>query len=93
MKGLKEPIPNSVEILSPSEVMLKKCTSSGRCVKTPRRLDLLNQICYELSLFTKTQRWGGCCVLVKRSEVIVSITYYDEVSDCFRCGTLFRYLV
>ncbi|GBM30173.1 hypothetical protein AVEN_134215-1 [Araneus ventricosus] len=50
-RDLEEPIPDSVEILSPDEIILKKYTSPGRYVETPRRLDLLNQICYEFQSF------------------------------------------
>ncbi|GFU77686.1 DUF5641 domain-containing protein [Trichonephila clavipes] len=47
-RGMEESIPTVSETLSPDEVIFKKYTSSGRCVKKPKRLDLFNRICYVL---------------------------------------------
>ena len=45
----------------PNDVILEKYTSSGRCVKVPKRLDLLNNVCYTFETLPKSQRGGGCC--------------------------------
>ncbi|GFU22779.1 integrase catalytic domain-containing protein [Trichonephila clavipes] len=41
-RGMEESIPTVSETLSPDEVIFKKYTSSRRCVKKPKRLDLFN---------------------------------------------------
>ncbi|GFV61296.1 integrase catalytic domain-containing protein [Trichonephila clavipes] len=56
-RGLEESIPTVSETLSPDEVIFKKYTSSGRCVKKPKRLDLFNRICYVLETLCESQ--GG----------------------------------
>ncbi|GFT36256.1 DUF5641 domain-containing protein [Trichonephila clavipes] len=56
-RGLEESIPTVSETLSPDEVIFKKYTSSGRCVKKPKRLDLFNRICYVLETLSESQ--GG----------------------------------
>ncbi|GFV82978.1 DUF5641 domain-containing protein [Trichonephila clavipes] len=38
-----------------------KYTSSGRCVKTPNRLDLYNYHCYRFDTLPEYQTGGGCC--------------------------------
>ncbi|GFT56980.1 integrase catalytic domain-containing protein [Trichonephila clavipes] len=59
-RGMEESIPTVSETLSPDEVIFKKYTSSGRCVKKPKRLDLFNRICYVLETLCESQG-GGCC--------------------------------
>ncbi|GFX04795.1 integrase catalytic domain-containing protein [Trichonephila clavipes] len=54
-RGLEESIPTVSETLSPDEVIFKKHTSSGRCVKKPKRLDLFNRICYVLETLCESQ--------------------------------------
>ncbi|GFT43815.1 integrase catalytic domain-containing protein [Trichonephila clavipes] len=56
-RGMEESIPTVSETRSPDEVIFKKYTSSGRCVKKPKRLDLFNRICYELETLCESQ--GG----------------------------------
>ncbi|GFU44115.1 integrase catalytic domain-containing protein [Trichonephila clavipes] len=56
-RGMEESIPTVSETLSPDEVIFKKYTSSGRCVKKPKRLDLFNRICYVLETLCESQ--GG----------------------------------
>ncbi|GBN80687.1 hypothetical protein AVEN_98459-1 [Araneus ventricosus] len=40
------------------DVIMRKYTSSGRYVKAPKRLDLLNNVCYVLETLSESQ-WGG----------------------------------
>ncbi|GFY75304.1 uncharacterized protein TNIN_492942 [Trichonephila inaurata madagascariensis] len=44
-----------------NDVIVKKYTSSGRLVKEPQRLDLLNYNCYRFETLPKSQRGGVCC--------------------------------
>ncbi|GFW72427.1 DUF5641 domain-containing protein [Trichonephila clavipes] len=46
--------------IEPNDV-IKKYTSSGRCVKTPNRLDLFNYHCYRFNTLPEYQTGGGCC--------------------------------
>ncbi|GFR27261.1 DUF5641 domain-containing protein [Trichonephila clavata] len=61
-KGLKEES-NSVQCTKPendlntNDVIVKKYTSSGRLIKEPKRLDLLNYKCYRFETLPKSQRW------------------------------------
>ncbi|GFQ77617.1 DUF5641 domain-containing protein [Trichonephila clavata] len=61
-KGLKEES-NSVQctkpenVLNTNDVIVKKYTSSGRLIKEPKRLDLLNYKCYRFETLPKSQRW------------------------------------
>ncbi|GFQ88037.1 DUF5641 domain-containing protein [Trichonephila clavata] len=44
-------------VLNTNDVIVKKYTSSGRLVKEPKRLDLLNYKCYRFETLPKSQRW------------------------------------
>ncbi|GFQ80113.1 DUF5641 domain-containing protein [Trichonephila clavata] len=61
-KELKEE-PSSVKctkpenVLNTNDVIVKKYTSSGRLVKEPKILDLLNYKCYRFETLPKSQRW------------------------------------
>ncbi|GFU77803.1 uncharacterized protein TNCV_1138111 [Trichonephila clavipes] len=46
--------------IAPNDV-IKKYTSSGRCVKTPNKLDLFNHHCYRFDTLPEYQTGGGCC--------------------------------
>ncbi|KAF8785512.1 hypothetical protein HNY73_011036 [Argiope bruennichi] len=50
-----------------ADVIMRKYTSSDRCVKAPKKLDLLNNVCYVLETFFEFQ--GGWEDVVKRSEM------------------------
>ncbi|GBM44295.1 hypothetical protein AVEN_23347-1 [Araneus ventricosus] len=45
------------KLLPADDVIMRKYTSSGRYVKAPKRLDLLNNVCYVLETFSESQ--GG----------------------------------
>ncbi|GFT67839.1 DUF5641 domain-containing protein [Nephila pilipes] len=45
-------------VLNINDVIVKKYTSSGRLVKEPKRLDLLNYDCYRFETLPKSQRGG-----------------------------------
>lgn len=38
------------------DIVIKKYTSSGRCIKEPKRLDLLNNVCYIFETLPDSQR-------------------------------------
>ncbi|KFM77581.1 hypothetical protein X975_19011, partial [Stegodyphus mimosarum] len=42
--------------LSPNDIIMETYTSSGRCVKAPKRSDLFNCICYKFETLLKSQR-------------------------------------
>lgn len=44
------------DVKTSDDVILKRFTSSGRCVKVPKRLDLFNYECCEFETFPKSQR-------------------------------------
>ncbi|GFU44654.1 DUF1758 domain-containing protein [Nephila pilipes] len=48
-------------VTSADAVIVRKFTSSGRPVKAPTRLDLLNNVCYALETLSESQGGGGCC--------------------------------
>ncbi|GBO33339.1 hypothetical protein AVEN_95705-1 [Araneus ventricosus] len=48
------------------DVIMRKYTSPGRYVKAPKRLDLLNNVCYVLETLSESQGGGGGCCKVKR---------------------------
>ncbi|GFS50141.1 integrase catalytic domain-containing protein [Trichonephila clavipes] len=49
------------KVLNINDAIIKKYTSSGRLVKEPKRLDLLNYNCYRFETLPKSQREGVCC--------------------------------
>ncbi|GBM58672.1 hypothetical protein AVEN_251935-1 [Araneus ventricosus] len=49
---------NKNELLSADDVIMRKYTSSGRYVRTPKRLDLLNNVCYVLETLSESQGGG-----------------------------------
>ncbi|GFS50986.1 integrase catalytic domain-containing protein [Trichonephila clavipes] len=60
-RGLEESIPTVSETLSPDEVIFKKYTSSGRCVKKPKR-DWIYLIEFVMCLrLFASLKGGGCC--------------------------------
>ncbi|GFT21206.1 integrase catalytic domain-containing protein [Trichonephila clavipes] len=44
------------KVLNINDAIIKKYTSSGRLVKEPKRLDLLNYNCYRFETLPKSQR-------------------------------------
>ncbi|GFQ96450.1 DUF5641 domain-containing protein [Trichonephila clavata] len=44
-------------VLNTNDVIVKKYTFSGRLVKEPKRLDILNYKCYRFETLPKSQRW------------------------------------
>ncbi|GFW38668.1 integrase catalytic domain-containing protein [Trichonephila clavipes] len=49
------------KVLNTNDAIVNKYTSSGRLVKEPKRLDLLNYNCYRFETLPKSQRGGVCC--------------------------------
>ncbi|GBM06970.1 hypothetical protein AVEN_239671-1 [Araneus ventricosus] len=49
---------NQNKLLSAADVIMRKCTSSGRYVKSPKRLDHLNNVCYVLETLSESQGRG-----------------------------------
>ncbi|GFW66617.1 integrase catalytic domain-containing protein [Trichonephila clavipes] len=52
--------PKVGEMVLIGDDVIKKYTSSGRCVKTPKRLDLFNYQCYRFDTLPEYQTGGGC---------------------------------
>ncbi|GFU32230.1 uncharacterized protein NPIL_75931 [Nephila pilipes] len=52
---------NENNVTSADDVIVRKFTSSGRPVKPPTRLDLLNNVCYTLETLSESQGGGECC--------------------------------
>ncbi|GFT60819.1 DUF5641 domain-containing protein [Trichonephila clavipes] len=44
------------KVLNPNDAIIKNYTSSGKLVKEPKRLDLLNYNCYRFETLPKSQR-------------------------------------
>ncbi|GFS69097.1 DUF5641 domain-containing protein [Nephila pilipes] len=68
---------NENDVTSADAVIVRKFTSSGRPVKAPSRLDLLNNVCYTLETLSESQ--GGEDV-AKRSEITAAAWLYCDVS-------------
>ncbi|GBM05485.1 hypothetical protein AVEN_94772-1 [Araneus ventricosus] len=58
---------NENKLAPTDDVIVRKYTSSGRYVKEPNRLDLLNNVCYVFETLSEPQ--GGCCE-VKRNVTV-----------------------
>ncbi|GBN03689.1 hypothetical protein AVEN_182969-1 [Araneus ventricosus] len=69
---------NENKLASADDVILRKYTSPGRYVKAPKRLDLLNNVCYVLETLSESQGGGGCCKL-KRNVTATRLRCCDVI--------------
>ncbi|GBM50367.1 hypothetical protein AVEN_128991-1 [Araneus ventricosus] len=67
-------VPDNENKLAPAaDIIMRKYTSSGRYIKAPEKLQLLNNVCYVLETLNLK---GGCCE-VKRNVTATRQRFYD----------------